>query len=78
MSGTGRVALQSKYLTDAVRALDCEAVTIDQATAGGPAILTATEADTLMLIMPIMWPVESAIRTETPERPPRLRKTRGK
>ncbi len=40
MSGTGRVALQSKYLTDAIRALDCEAITIDQATVNGPAILT--------------------------------------
>ena len=68
VSGAGRVALQSKYLTDAIRALDSDAVTIDQAAAGGPAILTSTEAGTLMLVMPIMWPAKSAAREETPER----------
>ena len=78
VSGAGRVALQSKYLTDAIRALDDDAVTIDHAAADGPAILTSTEAGTLMLIMPVAWPAEPAYREETPEQKPRLRMARGK
>lgn len=77
VSGTGRAAVQSKYLTDAIRALDCDTVTIDQGTDDGPPLLTSTEAGTLMLIMPIAWAKGATKQTDT-ARAPKFRTARGK
>jgi DNA polymerase III subunit beta len=79
VSGTGRVAVQSKYLTDTIRAFDGETITIDRAADRSPAIFTSSEPGTRMLILPITWalPVQATAQAET-SRPPRLRTARGK
>ena len=72
-SGTGRVAVQSKYLLAAIHALDNDTVTINHNNDITPAILTSAEAGTLALVMPVTW-VETKPVTA---KPPKLRTAKG-
>jgi DNA polymerase III sliding clamp (beta) subunit (PCNA family) len=57
VTGAGRVAVASSYPVDALKALATETVVIDSDDEHAPIRITAAaEPDTLMLVMPMVWP----------------------